>query len=335
VQLKAIAPAKIILTGEHSVVYGKPAIISAVNRFATTHISASLSQNIRFTLSDFKQKAHATLKTLRILQKRLLESYRLCIQGELSIRQVLQKPVELFQFALVSFLDACNLELNRGLKLDVSSNIPIGCGMGSSAATIVSTIAAISRFLKIELKTEWLHRLSIEVERLQHGFSSGLDSYVSLHGGCVKFQNNQAIPIQLPPSSFYLVNTGAPIATTGECVMHVAKHHDSAIWDAFEQVAIQIEKAIIDSDKERFKENISYNQLLLEKLGVVPEKIAAFIKRLERQNIAAKICGAGATHGESAGVILLVGDTLPTALCEEFGYKIIEVQGETEGVRFC
>lgn len=334
-QLTAIAPAKIILTGEHSVVYGKPAIISAVNRFATTHITASLSRSFGFTLSDFKQKAHATVKTLKILQMRLLESYRLCIQGELSIRQVLQKPVELFQFALVSFLDACNLELKKGMHLDVSSNIPIGCGMGSSAATIVSVIAAISRFLKIELKHEWLHRLSIEIERLQHGFSSGIDSYVSLHGGCVRFQNSHATPIALPTSSFYLVNTGAPQTTTGECVMHVAKYHESTIWDAFEQVSTHIERAVGDNNRQRLQEHISYNHALLQKLGVVPEKICRFIKKLEAQNIAAKICGAGATFGDSAGIVMFVGDTLPTAICQEFGYSIIQVQGEKEGVRFC
>ena len=129
-EFTAIAPAKIILSGEHSVVYGKQCLVTAVNRFAQAKIVPHLSSDICLTLFDFKQKASSTIKALSGLRDRLLESYRLCMKGTLSIREVLQKPSELFQFALISLIDTFQMELQKGFQVDVRSDIPIGCGMG-------------------------------------------------------------------------------------------------------------------------------------------------------------------------------------------------------------
>lgn len=330
----AIAPAKIILTGEHSVVYGKPCIVTAVNRFAKTKIVPTLSSDICLTLFDFKQKASSTFKALSGLRDRLLESYRLCIKGELSIRQVLQKPAELFQFALISLFDTFQMEIQKGFNLDIRSDIPIGCGMGSSAATIVSVIGAVAKYLRIEVNMAWLHKLSMEVERMQHGFSSGVDSYVSLHGGCVRFQNGKVSHTKLGKFPFYIVNTGKPESSTGDCVMQVAKKFKtSSIWDEFEDVSSVLEKALLESDLFTVKECISYNQKLLEQIGTVPTKVSEFLKRLNVHGIAGKVCGAGAIFGDSAG-ILLTTDKPPKELCTEFGYTILEIAPELSGVRF-
>lgn len=334
-QFTAQAPAKIILTGEHSVIYGMPCIVTAVNRFAQTKIQPAFSSDICLTLFDFKQKAQSTIKALRIIKERLLHSYHLCMNGELSIREVLNKPSELFQFALISLIDTFQMEIKKGFQLDVRSDIPIGCGMGSSAATIVSVIGALAHYLKIEIKEEWLHRLSVEAERLQHGFSSGVDSYVSFHGGCIKFQNAAASRLILPKFNFYIVNTGTPKSTTGDSVLHVAKHFKtSAIWTEFDTIAQDIQCALEQENSEKLSEAIHQNHLLLTKLQVVPEKVCVFIKKLHDQNIAAKICGAGSTEGDASGIVLILAETAPVALCKEFGYEILEVKAEDTGVRF-
>ena len=334
-EFTAIAPAKIILSGEHSVVYGKQCLVTAVNRFAQAKIVPHLSSDICLTLFDFKQKASSTIKALSGLRDRLLESYRLCMKGTLSIREVLQKPSELFQFALISLIDTFQMELQKGFQVDVRSDIPIGCGMGSSAATIVSVIGAVANYLHIEIKPEWLHKLSIEVERLQHGVSSGVDSYVSLHGGCVKFQNGNATRLVLPSQiPFYIINTGKPESSTGECVMQVAKQHkSSSIWNDFGDVTSMLEKALIESNMALFRECIGINHRLLTKIGVVPKKAGAFIKQLEEHAIFAKICGAGACTGDSCG-ILLATEMPPEDLCKEFDYTVLKMQPEPNGVRF-
>lgn len=330
----ASAPAKIILTGEHSVVYGKPCIVTAINRFAHATIVPTLSRDICLSLFDFKQKASLTMKALTRLRERLLESYRLCIKGELSIRDVLHKPAELLQFSIICLMDLFQMELQNGFRVDVRSEIPIGCGMGSSAATIVSVIGAVAHYLKIEINTEWLHSLSVEAEKLQHGFSSGVDSYVSLHGGCVKFQNGKAEQLASPPFPLYIINTGKPETSTGDSVMMVAKKHKtSTIWSEFDAIAIALQEALIQANFQKIKECLFHNHSLLNSIGVVPKKACDFIQRLYQQGISAKICGAGATHGDACGVIL--ASSMPSLeLCNEFGYTMIAATPESEGVRF-
>lgn len=332
--LIASAPAKIIITGEHSVVYGQPAIVTAINRFAFAEIASTATSDICLTLFDFKQKASSTLRALRVLRERLLESYHQCVRGELSIRQVLQKPTELFQFAMICFIDTFQMELQKGFHLNVRSDIPIGCGMGSSAATIVSVIGALAHHLKIEIKPEWLYRLSIEAERLQHGYSSGVDSYVSLNGGCVRFQNGTAERISIPKLPLYIVNTGKPHTSTGQCVMQVARDFKkSDIWKEFGALSEEIQHALTSNSLVEVKALIRMNHALLMRLGVVPEKVCQFISLLEATGAACKICGAGAVAGDQAGVVMVVADESPQALCDKFGYSLISAEGEPQGVR--
>lgn len=330
----ALAPAKIILTGEHSVLYGQPAIVTAVNRFAYAEISPGASGDICLSLSDLKQKASSTIRALRVMKERLLESYHLCLKGQLSIREVLQKPSELFQFALISLIDTFQMEIQKGFQINLHSDIPMGCGMGSSAATLVSVIRALSSFLGLELKHEWLHKLSMEAEKLQHGYSSGVDSYISLNGGCVRFQNGKAKPVDIKNLSLFIINTGKPQTTTGQCVMQVAAaFKDSSIWNDFGAIAMQLEQALTKDDIKALKLLISQNHQLLVRLGVVPQKVQSFISEIEAMGGAAKICGAGAVAGDTSGVLLAVGENPPHKLASKYGYTVIEAEGESLGAR--
>ena len=137
--MKAIAPGKLILSGEHAVVYGKPALVTAINRNAQAIITPEAPDVIAFDLPDIKQNESFTLRAVRELTNRVAKNYRLFLNGDLGIRDVLHKPIDLFQFAFITVLDGLHLKLAEGLKIQMHSNIPIGCGMGSSAATILST----------------------------------------------------------------------------------------------------------------------------------------------------------------------------------------------------
>ena len=332
--ITAMAPAKIILTGEHAVVYGKPAIVTAVNCFAHTDIMPLTTSTIAFTLSDLKNRASSTLRALRLIHARLRESYTAFLNGELSIRQVLQQPAELFQFALITLLDSVPMEVGRGFHARLRSSIPIGCGMGSSAATIISVIQAIIHFFHIDIKPEWLWKLSVEVEKLQHGHSSGIDSYVSLHGGCIRFQQGAAQSIPMPAMTLHLVNTGRPRTTTGEAVTTVAKHFaSSAIWEEFAHVQADVEQALLENNLEFMMRAMRANHRLLMRIGVVPQKVADFIHEVEQEGHAAKICGAGATAGDDAGIVLVLAQAPPTSLCERYGYTIIQATPEPRGAR--
>jgi mevalonate kinase len=116
---------------------------------------------------------------------------------------------------------------------------------------------------------------------MQHGKASGLDTYVSLHGGCVRFQNGEARELPLPRVPLYIVNTGTPASTTGDAVAAVARRHGAAspVWDHFEGVANQMQKALQRDDLKAFQKAMRENHRLLDGIGVVPGRVSDFVGR--------------------------------------------------------
>src|SRR5882724_9751340 len=101
--MKIFAPGKLILSGEHAVVYGRPALAMAVNRYATATVTRELLPQISFHLSDLAHRSRLSFGGLQQLKERIKRKYHRFIRGEYSIRQVLHKPFELAQFALGIF----------------------------------------------------------------------------------------------------------------------------------------------------------------------------------------------------------------------------------------
>jgi mevalonate kinase len=332
--MKAIAPGKIILSGEHAVVFGRPALAMAVDRSAQSVITADPSDLVSFTLLDLKESDSFTLRTLNELKSRVMKNYHLFLSGQLSIRDVLHKPIELFEFAFINILEGLHLKLEQGLRIQTQSDIPIGCGMGSSAATILSELRAIGHYFRVEFRPDWVMKYSLEAERLQHGYPSGVDSHISLYGGCALFRNGEARSVPLPRVSMYLVHTGVPASTTGECVVQVGRQFkDDLIWNDFEAVTLDMEQAIRANNLAAIQNLVRENNKLLVKIGVVPAKVQQFISDVEAWGGAAKICGAGSVTGDHAGVVLVFADEPPTALCEKFGYTALPVRGDPLGAR--
>ncbi len=332
--MKAIAPGKLILSGEHAVVYGRPALAMAIDRSAQAIITPTESDQISFSLQNYDESERFTLRALREFRKRVATNYHFFLEGELGIREVLLKPVELFQFAFITLLDGLHLKLDQGMDIQVGSNIPIGCGLGSSAATVLSELRAVGHFMRVDFRPDWHYKYSLEAENMQHGHASGVDSYVSLHGGCVRFQNGEGTKVPLPRTPVFLVQTGTPLTTTGECVSHVREHFGSSgIWDDFEGTTDRMEQALHGSDLELLQAVVRENHRLLTKIQVVPEPVQRFISEVERLGGAAKICGAGAVAGDQAGVVMVVAESPPIELCRQFGYELSAVRGEPLGVR--
>src|SRR5690242_16267161 len=109
--LQVRAPGKLILSGEHAVVYGQPALAMAVNRHVTATVSRELLPQILFDLADLAHHSHFSLDGLRKLKQRVKRKYHRFTRGEYSIRDVLEKPFELAQFALGAFTDSMRVTL--------------------------------------------------------------------------------------------------------------------------------------------------------------------------------------------------------------------------------
>ena len=332
--MKAVAPGKLILSGEHAVVYGKPAIAMAIDRSAVFELTPQSGNEVAFDLPGGTESNSLTIMAMRDLKRRVEKKYHEFLRGEVGIGYVLSAPADLFRFAFIHTLDGLHRKLDSGVVMKLRSSIPVGCGMGSSAATVLSEIRALGHYLRVDFKPEWYYEYSLEAEKLQHGKPSGVDSYISLHGGCACFCDGVAQPMSLPRMKMFMVQTGAPRSTTGECVMNVERNFgNSGIWSEFEAVTLAFEEAIRSNDRQKLHWLVRENNRLLNAIGVVPERVQNFIAEVEQWGGAAKVCGAGTVTGDSAGVVLVFADTPPTEICAKHGYTVSPVRGDPLGTR--
>ncbi len=333
--MKVYAPGKLILSGEHAVVHGQPALAMAVNRYAVASVGRGLLPKISLDLSDLSHSSQLTLQDLLSIKERVKRKYQRFVRGEYHIRDVLRKPFELVQAALGIMAGSQNITLPDGMKIHVTSDIPIGSGMGSSAASILCVMKAASLHLNVPVSTDILYQMALEAENLQHGNSSGLDLRVSLHGGCIYMHGSQIETREVPAFTLYLVNTGTPQSSTGECVNDVARHFASGeLGPQFGAVTNQMDAALREQSLHAMQDAVRANHRLLVQIGVVPEAVQQFITEIEAGHGAAKICGAGAVAGDRAGIVMVMTEDEEqlAALCRKFHYELIPVKGESRGV---
>jgi len=332
--LKAIAPGKIILSGEHAVVYGNSALVMAVNEYSSAQIDIADEQKIVFSLPDLHSIASFTMDEIRDRYRLLRYNYERFAQGRLNVTEIVTTPVDLFVYVYISMLDRCAVKIPAGLTITIKSTVPAGCGMGSSAATIVSLITALAAYFNISDTPEIFYDLALETENLQHGHSSGVDPYIALHGGFCRFRHKQPHRLPMPDFPFTIVNTGAPAASTGESVAQVAQwFRNSSIWKDFQAVTDAFEQACSDRNKSELTRCMRENHRLLCTIGVVPEMVQHFIAGMEKQGGAGKISGAGSVKGEQAGIVLALCEENVETSSADFGYKVLSIKGEKNGAR--
>lgn len=332
---KVYAPGKLILSGEHAVVYGQPALAMAVNRYVTATVTRETVPQVLFDLSDLSHHSGLSFDALRHLKNKIKQKYYRFISGDYSIREVLQKPFELAQFAMGVLTESLNLTLPHGVKIQVQSDLPMGCGMGSSAATILSVMQAISNYMQLPISQDTLFQLALEAENMQHGHSSGLDLRIAMQGGCLYMQGQNIEARAVPALPMYLVNTGTPMTTTGQCIEKAAPFFKSQqLCDEFAAVTKAMDAALQQQSWSHMQAAIRRNHQLLVRIGVVPEKVQSFISQVEIAGGAAKICGAGSVAGDHAGAVLVTTNdqAIVTSLTSRFGYNVIPICGESRGV---
>lgn len=333
--MKVYAPGKLILSGEHAVVHGNPALAMAVNRYVTATVTHEHMPQILLDLSDIAHNSRLSFEMLRLVKDRIKRKYHRFIRGEYSIRQVLQKPFELAQFAISVLAETLNLSLPHGVKIHVKSDIPIGCGMGSSAATILSVMHAISTYMEITISPETLFQLALEAENMQHGHSSGLDLRIAMNGGCLYINGKDIQLRDVPATPMFLVNTGTPASTTGQCVETVATHFESMqLKDDFAVITNLMDHSLQQQSWSGMQEAVRENHRLLITIGVVPEKVQKFVSQIEMMGGSAKTCGAGSVTGDNAGAVLVMmeDEKALLALTQEYGYSVLPISGESRGV---
>jgi mevalonate kinase len=339
-------PGKLILMGEHAAVYGAPAIVTAVGLRLTTRIERRAGDQVTMDLVAVGHEETLDAAALRDYCAAQREAWAVYAQDpnpETFQRLEDGEPARLARVAL----GVCEDVLGGlgGVHLAVTSDLPLGAGFGSSAAAAVGIVAAAHAVAGETPVWSEVGPLAAEVERQQHGAPSGVDATTVFHGGVlatVRRDDELAFePLAARADllrDLRIVNTGAPAESTGEVVAAVAARRSGsvaafdAILDTMATTASRF-RGLITAEPTRVEdliEPIQTYERCLEEIGVVPAAVAQAIRAIERRGGAAKLSGAGALTGDSAGCLLVL---LPDEeeLPEELGEVIASLGAE--GVR--
>ncbi len=330
-------PGKIILSGEHSVVYNKPALAMAVNRYTSTTTKLIEPNRIEMELSVSISDTDLSYSVEEVfdIYWELNDRYQQFIDNKISIATVMPDPLQLLPYACSLLLDTHNARLDQGVNFKIESTIPIGCGMGSSASVSLCVLQALSSHLNLSSNNSDLFQFALRCEQLRHGHSSGLDPYVCLHGGLVKYSMVERTTSLIPEIHFFLVLTGKPLSSTGECVMNVKKTvKNPKIWDEMGRITEGMLIELVENDYSGLVDSIRDNHQFLCDIGVVPDRVQSFIRDIEYAGGAAKISGAGAISGDCAGVVIAFTNDEPLELCKKYNYTLLGVRGDNNGLRY-
>jgi len=283
---QASASGKVILLGEHAVVYGQPALAVPVAQVKATAVVTPLRP-----APTPARLEHAIWIEARDLRRR----YRLseaspgdplaaAIRLTLAKSQSSDRPASPPPFALV-----------------VSSTIPIGSGLGSGAAVCTAAIRALSAFLDLALSQAEVSAMVYETEKLLHGTPSGIDNTVIAYDQPVYFVRGQApVPFRTAtPFTLVIGDTGLS-KPTRLVVADVREAYQSeparyaALFDAIGQIVRQAYTLIESGVLERLGPLMNQNHALLQEIGVsCPELDALVTAALQAGALGAKLSGAG------------------------------------------
>jgi mevalonate kinase len=329
-------PGKVIISGEHAVVYGAPALACAIKKYAFAKVTNSHLLGVHLKVPEFgidQQFSNLQLSQLG-QQTQFRHQQYLTASGLLS--NVVSNPVEFFA-AAIGASGLVDVLLNQqGLVIELTMDLATGGGMGSSAALVAAMLAAAFKHLGQPLTPTELISKTTQSEQWQHGRSSGLDPYVCVMGGLQQYQKGCGERQELKQlSQYFLVTTGQPDSSTGECVDAVKRQNlPQALWHQFELIQENLLQCMLGDMKEDMINAISANHRLLQHIGVVPNTVADFVAKIESKGGAAKVCGAGSVVGDHGGLVFAAGieQTHIEQLCLSHGYDVQTMVPDLEGV---
>ena len=264
------APGKIILFGEHAVVYGKPAIAIPVSSMRASAWSEPGEGKLTINAIDLNEKISLENKT-----------------SQFSV--------------LAQTLLAKTKQSEPNLTINLTSKLPQGSGMGSSAATSTAVCKALSNYLGVDLEKNQISELVFDAEKVVHGTPSGIDNTVVAYESPVYFiKGNEPMTFD-SGRTFHLVigDTGIE-SSTKETVGNVR-----AMWkkepnlmngyfNEIENITKGGKMAIEEGNVERVGELMNDNHELLNKIGVGHPELEKLVElSLKSGAIGAKLTGGG------------------------------------------
>ena len=270
----AKAPGKIILFGEHFVVYQNKAILGAINKYATVTSEKTNTDNILVS-SSLGQSSIQKDEDVSNVEKKFRPFFYIA-------KQVIEKN-----------------NFDKGITIKIESDIPIGAGLGSSSACCVAAAASILNLFNITDEKEVLE-LAINAEKTIFPNTSGADCTVSVSGGIIEYQKEKGFSkIETENEFNFIIIDSEQVHSTDKVVERVRKFKENNS-DVFTELCSEEERLIakaLDSMKKNDLETIgkcmAQNQMFLEQIGVSNDELLSITKEIEKITFGAKITGAG------------------------------------------
>jgi mevalonate kinase len=271
---KASAPGKIILFGEHAVVYGQPALAVPVTQVqAEVRIDKIFSPGIRINAPSI----------------------------QLNEKLDALAPDHPLAATVRNTLDALEVDSLNNAAILIRSNIPVASGLGSGAAVSVAIIRALAKQLKKTLTNEQVSALAYETEKLYHGTPSGIDNTVVTYARPVYFIKGHPIEILQVKKPFTIVigDTGVP-ASTKESVrdvrvqQHKRTERYETLFAAIGSIADTARQLIESGMPESLGPLMDENHALLRNMKVSSPELDNLVETARKAGaLGAKMSGGG------------------------------------------
>lgn len=265
------ATGKIILMGEHSVVYGEPAIAFP---FEATSIITTITPAERMTVD-----CHYFSGTLDELPPQLM-----------SVQEVIKQTL-------------CHLsQAETPLKFIITSSIPPERGMGSSAAVATSIVRALFDYFQTPYSAELLLQLVNQAEKIAHGNPSGIDAAATSGMQPILFTRGEPLspfPMNVAKAFLIVADTGIK-GQTREAVHDVAQLYQedtvqvSARMKELGHLTNVAKQAILTDDIQTLGEAMNLAHHELQALSVSNQQLDRLVlAAMDHQALGAKLTGGG------------------------------------------
>ena len=314
--VEAVAPGKVILLGEHFVVHGSKALSLAIDRYVRVKVSGS-ENPLEIFYTDTGEKAIYRGGWISNLDPEILD------------------PIKALTDRVQEYLGE-----KGNLHLEITFNLPISAGLGSSASLAAAVTKAVSQYLGHELGKEEVLELASLSEEMVHGKPSGIDLSTVTMGGLILFDGAaKAVEERITGIDLSLLicdsgerrSTGVMVGNVNE----LRERYGEIFRRLVETSNLLVEegyKALLEGDIESLGVIFNLSQGLLKAIGVSTRSLEALIGEVEEMGaLGAKLTGAGG----GGCIIALMGEEKEGILhrIRDKGYECFYAHPDLEGVR--
>jgi mevalonate kinase len=268
----ASAPGKVILFGEHFVVYGVKAILCSINKRVTVTAEKT---------SERKISINSKIGKLDLDPNKLISE--------------INSPLKPFYYLANKAIE----NKDTGIHIQIDSEIPLGAGLGSSSACCVAGAAAIFKLFG-DISKEKILKLAIEAERTIFENTSGADCTVCTYGGIMEYDKNNGFKKIEHEPNFQLVIINSNIEHSTQSMVSKVKEFEKRNKEEFSRLS-NLESKVIEDVLKLIKENkmqeigqkMNQNQEYLENIGISNNELTSMIKIGQELSFGAKITGSG------------------------------------------